>query len=125
MGEILVGFVVAALAGVATGILFGSRRFAARVAEPYLGSLATTPKIIFLPIVMLMFGIGPESKMAIGALSGYFPIVLSTMAGMLTVRPVLTRVGRMFNLSTRQMVSKIHLPSLVGPIIRGMRPGLG
>ena len=123
--EISVGFIIATFAGVVCGVALGSRCVVAQVADPYLSSLATAPKIIFLPIVMLMFGIGPESKMAIGALSGFFPIALSTMAGTLTVRPVLVNVGRAFNLSPRQMLTKIYMPSLVGPIIRGMRLGLG
>lgn len=125
MMEIISGFLIATFAGVICGVALGSRRFAAQVADPYLSSLATTPKIIFLPVVMLMFGIGPESKVALGALSGFFPIALSTMAGTLTVRPVLINVGKVFNLSRRQMLTKIYLPSLVGPIIRGMRLGLG
>lgn len=123
--EIITGFLIAAVAGVICGIALGSRRFVAEVADPYLSSLATTPKVIFLPIVMLMFGMGPESKVALGALSGFFPVALSTMAGTLTVRPVLINVGKVFNLSRWQMLTKIYLPSLVGPIIRGMRLGLG
>lgn len=125
LAEIVAGFLIATVTGVIAGVALGSRHFLAQVADPYLSSLATTPKIIFLPIVMLMFGIGPESKVAVGALSGFFPIALSTMAGTLTIRPVLINVGKVFNLSRRQMLTKIYLPSLVGPIIRGMRLGLG
>jgi ABC-type nitrate/sulfonate/bicarbonate transport system permease component len=123
--ELFGGFTIATILGVLTGISLGSRPFASSVAEPYLTSLATTPKIIFLPVVMLMFGIGPESKVAIGALAGFFPIVISTMAGTLNVRPVLINVGRALNLSRWQMLRKIYLPSIIGPIIRGMRLGLG
>ena len=125
VAEILAGFVIATVSGVIVGIALGSRRFVSRVADPFLSSLATTPKIIFLPIVMLMFGIGPASKVAVGALSGFFPIALSTMAGALAVRPVLINVGKGFNLTRWQMMTRIYLPSLVGPVIRGMRLGLG
>lgn len=123
--ELFGGFTVATILGVLTGVALGSRPFASSVAEPFLTSLATTPKIIFLPVVMLMFGIGPESKVAIGALAGFFPIVISTMSGTLNVRPVLINVGKALNLSRGQMLRKIYLPSIVGPIIRGMRLGLG
>ncbi len=123
--EILAGFIIAVLAGVITGIALGSRRIIASVADPFLTSLATTPKIVFLPVVMLMVGIGPESKVAVGALSGFFPVVLSTMAGMLTIRPVMINVAKSFNASAFQMLTKVYLRSLVGPIIRGMRIGLG
>jgi len=123
--ELFGGFIIATITGVVVGVALGSRPFASRVADPFLSSLATTPKIIFLPVVMLMFGIGPESKVALGALAGFFPIALSTMAGTLGVRPVLVNVGKVLNLSRWQMLTKIYLPSLVGPIIRGMRLGLG
>ena len=125
LAEILAGFVIASVAGVIAGIALGSRRFLAQMIDPFLSSLATTPKIIFLPIVMLMFGIGPASKVAVGALSGFFPIALSTMAGALAVRPVLINVGKAFHLNRWQMMTHIYLPSLVGPVIRGMRLGLG
>lgn len=123
--ELIGGFSIATIIGVVTGIALGSRPFVSSVADPFLSSLATTPKIIFLPVVMLIFGIGPESKVALGALGGFFPIALSTMSGTLNVRPVLVNVGKALNLTRWQMLIKIYLPSLVGPIIRGMRLGLG
>jgi ABC-type nitrate/sulfonate/bicarbonate transport system permease component len=123
--EVGVGIVIAAATGVAAGILFGARRFLGRAVEPYVVALATTPKIIFLPIVMLMVGIGVESKTALGALSGFFPIAISTMAGMGEVRRVHVQVGRSFNCSPPQMVRLVYLPSLVGPILTGLRLGLG
>ena len=123
--EVGVGIVIAAVTGVAAGILFGARRFLGRAVEPYVVALATTPKIIFLPIVMLMVGIGVESKTALGALSGFFPIAISTMAGMREVRRVHVQVGRSFNCSAAQMVRLVYLPALVGPILTGLRLGLG
>jgi ABC-type nitrate/sulfonate/bicarbonate transport system permease component len=125
LGEILAGLGIAAALAIPLGILFGARRFLGRVVAPYVTALATTPKIVFLPIVMLAFGIGPESKTALGALSAFFPIVLSTTAGVVHVSPVHLNVGRSFNLSTWQMVRKIYLPSLVQPILTGLRLGLG
>jgi ABC-type nitrate/sulfonate/bicarbonate transport system permease component len=123
--EVGLGIAIAAVAGIAAGILFGARRFLGRAAEPYIVALATTPKIIFLPIVMLMFGIGIHSKTALGALSGFFPVVLSTIDGMREIRPVHIQVGRSFNCSPLQMVRMIYLPALTGPILTGLRLGLG
>lgn len=123
--EVITGMVIATGLGVAAGILLGARRYLGDAVEPTLNALATTPKIIFLPIVMLAVGIGVESKIALGALSAFFPIVISTTAGVRDMRPVYLMVGRTFNLSTWQIVSKIYLPALVKPIITGMRLGLG
>jgi ABC-type nitrate/sulfonate/bicarbonate transport system permease component len=123
--EVLVGFAVGTTAGVAAGLVFGVRRFADQAAAPYIQGLAATPKIIFLPILALVFGVGSGSKMAIGGLSAFFPVVVATTAGMKGVNPVLVRVARSFNASSWQIVRKIYLPSLVEPAITGMRLGLG
>lgn len=123
--EIVASLVIATGLAIPLGILFGARRFLGRAVMPYVNAVATTPKIVFLPIVMLIVGIGPESKIALGALSAFFPIVLSTSAGVLQVSRVRLDVGRSFNLTTWQMVQKIYLPSLVQPILTGLRLGLG
>jgi ABC-type nitrate/sulfonate/bicarbonate transport system permease component len=123
--EVLIGFSIATVVGVGLGIVFGTRPFLKNAVEPYVNALATTPKIIFLPIVMLMFGIGPGSKVAIGALGAFFPIVLSTTAGMLQISPVLIRVARSFNTGAVQMVTKLYMPAVSGPIVTGMRLGIG
>lgn len=123
--EVAAGFAIALVIGIGLGILFGARKFAGKVAEPFVQYLAPAPKIIFLPILMILFGIHEGSKIAMGALSAFFPIAISTTAGMLTINPVLIRVGRNFKASRWQMVRMIYLPALVVPIISGMRLGLG
>ena len=123
--EVVVGFAIGTVAGIALGIVLGVRRFADEAAAPYVQGFAATPKIIFLPILMLLFGVGSGSKVAMGALSAVFPVVVATTAGMKDVNPVLVRVARSFNASTWQIVRKIYLPSLVEPAIIGMRLGLG
>ncbi len=123
--EVAAGFAIALVIGIGLGILFGARKFTGKVAEPFVQYLAPAPKIIFLPILMILFGIHEGSKIAMGALSAFFPIAISTTAGMLTINPVLIRVGRNFKASRWQMVRMIYLPALVVPIISGMRLGLG
>ncbi|MCW5772484.1 MAG: ABC transporter permease subunit [Rhodospirillaceae bacterium] len=123
--EVAAGFAIAVAAGVALGLLFGIRRYLGAAADPYVAAIATTPKIVFLPIIMLTVGIGIGSKVAIGALSAVFPIIIGTAGGVRAVKPVLIRVGRAFNLSRGQMVRMIYLPALAVPIVTGMRLGLG
>ena len=110
---------------VALGILFGARRFLWRCAAPYVNAIGSTPKIVFLPILFLLFGVGIESKMAKGALSAFFPVVVSTTAGMLAINPVWLRVGASFRLTRWQTITKIYLPAMVRPVVTGMRLGLG
>ena len=125
LAEVSVGFVAGGLAGVALGVLFGARRFLWRAAAPYVNAIGSTPKIVFLPILFLLFGVGIESKMAKGALSTFFPVVVSTTAGMLALNPVWLRVGTSFRLTRWQTITKIYLPAMVRPVVTGMRLGLG
>jgi ABC-type nitrate/sulfonate/bicarbonate transport system permease component len=123
--EVLGGFAIGSLTGIAAGIGFGARRFIDRAAAPYIHGLASTPKIVFLPILMLMLGVGIGSKIGIAAFSSFFPVTIAVAAGMLSVDPVLVRVARGFNASPWQIVAKVYLPSLVRPAVTGMRLGLG
>jgi ABC-type nitrate/sulfonate/bicarbonate transport system permease component len=124
-GEIGLAMLIGGLAGMAVGILLGSNRLLSRAFESYLYYLGPTPKIIFFPIMIMWFGVGPGSKIAMGVLSCFFPVALSAAAGMRTIDSVLIRVGRSFRASTWQMVTKIYLPAMRLPIINGIRLGLG
>jgi ABC-type nitrate/sulfonate/bicarbonate transport system permease component len=116
---------IGGLSGLAAGILLGANRFLSRAFEAYLYYLGPTPKIIFFPIMIMWFGVGPGSKIALGTLSCFFPVALSAAAGMRQIDKVLIRVGKSFRASTWQMVIKIYLPAMRHPIINGVRLGLG
>jgi len=124
-GEIGIALTVGGLSGLAVGILLGANRFLSKAFESYLYYLGPTPKIIFFPIMIMYFGVGPESKIALGTLSCFFPVALSVAAGMRQIDKVLIRVGNSFRANTWQMVVKIYLPAMRHPIINGIRLGLG
>ena len=123
--EVGIALLIGGLSGLATGILLGANRFVARAFEPYLYYLVPTPNIIFFPVMIMWFGVGPESKVALGALSCFFPVALSVAAGMRQIDKVLIRVGKSFRASTWQTIVKIYLPAMRHPIINGIRLGLG
>ena len=123
--EVGSALLVGGLAGVTVGILLGANRFMSKAFESYLYYLGPTPKIIFFPIMIMYFGVGPESKVALGTLSCFFPVALSVAAGMRQIDKVLIRVGKSFRASGWQMVVKIYLPAMRHPIINGVRLGLG
>jgi ABC-type nitrate/sulfonate/bicarbonate transport system permease component len=75
--------------------------------------------------MIMWFGVGSGSKIAMGVLSCFFPVVVSAAGGMREIDAVLIRVGRSFRLSTAQMITKIYLPAMRAPIVNGLRLGLG
>ena len=125
IGEVALALAIGGVTGLLVGLLLGANRFLGRAYESYLYYLGPTPKIIFFPVMIMWFGVGPASKMALGALSCFFPIALSTAAGMRQIDAVLIRVGRSFHATTAQMVTKIYLPAMREPIVNGVRLGLG
>lgn len=123
--EVAIGFLLGVAAGVAFGIVFGMWDFVGRMMSPLVYYLAPAPKIIFLPILLLLFGVGIGSKVAMAALSAFFPVVVATYAGMLHVKGVYLRVMASFNSSIFQTISKVYLPSLVAPVMTSLRLALG
>ena len=123
--EVLSALAIGAAAGLLAGIVLGGSRYLSRAFELYLYYLGPTPKIIFFPVMLAWFGIGSGSKIAIGAITCFFPVALSVAGGMREIAPVLIRVGRSFRASTVQMATKIYLPAMRAPIVNGLRLGLG
>jgi ABC-type nitrate/sulfonate/bicarbonate transport system permease component len=123
--EIGAALAIGGISGVVVGLILGGNRFLSRAFESYLYYLGPTPKIIFFPVMIMWFGVGSGSKIALGTLSCFFPVALSVAAGMRQIDRVLIRVGRSFRANTLQMIWKIYLPAMRHPIVNGVRLGLG
>lgn len=124
-GEVALAIVIGGGAGIGVGILLGANPFLRRAYEPMLHYLGPTPKIIFFPLLIMWFGVGPGSKVAMGALSSFFPVAISVAAAMREINTVLIRVGLSFRLNVAQMILKIYLPAMRAPVVNGLRIGLG
>jgi NitT/TauT family transport system permease protein len=123
--EVGIGLAIGGISGLVAGLALGANRLMSKSFEPYLYYLGPTPKIIFFPVMIMWFGVGPGSKVAMGAISCFFPIALSTAAGMRQIDKVLIKVGKSFRANAWQMSTKIYLPAMRHPIINGARLGLG
>lgn len=123
--EVAAALSLGGAAGIAVGIVLGANSFLRRAYQPYLYYFGATPKLIFFPIMIMWFGIGPSSKIALAAVTCFFPVALSTLGGMQAINPVYLRVGETFRASAWQRFLKIYLPAMRGPILTGLRLGLG
>jgi ABC-type nitrate/sulfonate/bicarbonate transport system permease component len=123
--EVVIGLAIGGLLGVVAGLVVGSNAFIAKAYEPYLYYLGPTPKIIFFPVMIMWFGVDSGSKIAMGAVSCFFPIALCVAAGMHQIDSVLIKVGMSFRANPWQMATKIYLPAMRHPVINGLRLGLG
>ena len=125
LAEIGAALAIGGSCGLAVGILFGANRFLSRAYESLIHYLGPTPKIIFFPVMIMWFGVGSGSKIAMGVVSCFFPIAISAASGMRQIDRVLIRVGQSFRATPWQMVRKIYLPAMRQPIVNGARLGLG
>ncbi len=123
--EIALAMLIGGLSGLIVGLLLGGSPLLSKSYEVYLYYLGPCPKIIFFPLMMLWFGIGPGSKTAMGAISCFFPIALNVAGGMREIDKVFIRVGQSFRANTWQMVTKVYLPAMRYPVVNGIRLGLG
>lgn len=125
VGEVLAATAIGGAAGIAAGIAVGGSRWVAAATEPYLHYLAATPKVVFLPVIMVLAGVGPSSKIVLGTLSCFFPMALSIAVAVRRIDPVLLRLARSLRLRPWQRIRGIVLPALLAPVFTGLRLALG
>jgi ABC-type nitrate/sulfonate/bicarbonate transport system permease component len=123
--EFVAGYGLAVLVGVPLGILMGWYRRLNAVLDPFVSALYATPRIALLPLLMIWFGIGFASKIAIVFLGAVFPILVNTITGVRTIDADFVKVARSFGCSDRQLFLTVALPSSVPLLLSGLRLGLG
>ena len=122
--EIAGAYALAVGAGLWIGFLLGLRRTVGRIYEPLLAALYAVPSVIWYPSLMLFFGLGPASKIAFGVLLGFFPIVLSVLAGIRQVPATLVTVARSMGARPWTVFYKVMLPAMASTMVGGLRAGL-
>lgn len=123
--EFACGFGLSLLVGVPLGLLLGwYRRFHAMF-EPLITLLYVTPRVALVPMLILWFGLGIQSTVAIVFLGGVFAILLNVIAGMQTLDEGLVRCARSFGARDRQIFVTIALPSLLPFLIAGIKLAIG
>ena len=123
--ELGVGFGMAILLGIPLGILMGWYRPLNWSLQPFVDVLYVTPRIALLPLIIIWFGIGSDSKILLVFLSALFPLLISTYAGVRTTDNSLLQVARSFEASDFQVFRTIVVPGCVPAIFTGLRLGLG
>ena len=121
--EVAVAFTISCTTGVAIGYLISRSQFLIRVFEPLFAGFYSVPIILFLPLYVLFFGLGPGSKIAIGTTISFFPIVLNTIAGFGYVDKIYVTAARSMGASDVQMFRYVLLPAAFPVILTGLRVG--
>jgi ABC-type nitrate/sulfonate/bicarbonate transport system permease component len=119
--ELVVAFAMSVVFGMLIGILIGLSNVGRRSLYPIVLILYGIPQAILLPLLVLMFGLGPASKIAFGFSHGIFPVIINTLAGMRNVSPLLMNGTAAMGASRTQLVRYVIFPHMVTTVFAGLR----
>ena len=120
-----IGFGLAVLFGLVLGLLMGRFRAVEHFFDIYVNALMSAPMTAFVPVLILWFGLGVESRIAVVFLFAVFVIIVNTMTGVKQVDTVLVEMARSFGAREREIFFKIMLPAALPAIMAGLRLGMG
>jgi ABC-type nitrate/sulfonate/bicarbonate transport system permease component len=109
--EVLLGFAIAAVAGIAFALLIHLSEVARRAVYPLLIGSQTIPIVILAPILVVWFGFGLTPKLVIVALICFFPITVNTLDGLRSVDPDLIKMMRALGAGRFQRLWRVEAPS--------------
>ena len=121
--ELAIAFVLATTSGTLVGFFVSRSPYWVRVFDPLFAGIYSIPIILFLPLYVLFFGLGPASKIALGTTISFFPIVISTVAGFRNVDRTLVTAARSMGASNFQLFRYVLLPAAFPVILSGLRLG--
>ena len=115
------GLGIAAALAIPLGILIGSSATAYRSVRFVVEFLRPIPSVALVPLAVLIYGVGLESKVFLAAFASFWPLFVQTLYGVQDVDPVATDTGRSFGLGRLEVLYRIKLPSAVPYIATGLR----
>ena len=122
---LVTGFCLAVLIGVVVGLLMGRFRAVEHFLDLYVNALMSAPSTAFVPVLILWFGLGVESRVAVVFLFAVFVIIINTMTGVKQVDTVLVEMARSFGAREKEIFFMIILPAALPAIMAGLRLGMG
>ncbi|HZP98508.1 MAG TPA: ABC transporter permease [Reyranella sp.] len=123
--RLVVGYVLGAVPGVALGMVMGLNRWVRAAIDPLIAAIYPIPKIALLPLLMLAFGLGDGSKVAVVAMSVLFLTVINTTSGVVQLDQIYFDVARNYGTPWYKLFLRVILPGALPTIFAGLRISLG
>jgi ABC-type nitrate/sulfonate/bicarbonate transport system permease component len=125
LGTLVAGFFLAVIVGIIIGLLMGRFREVEHFLDLYINALMSAPMTAFIPVLILWFGLGVESRIAVVFLFAVFVIIINTMTGVKQVDRTFLEMARSFGAKETEVFFKIILPAAMPAIMAGVRLGMG
>lgn len=124
LARLLLGFLLAAVFGVLTGILMGRFRVVEELFLPAVSFAYPIPGLAYAPLFVLWFGLGDLPAILLVAAASCFVIILNSWKGVKAVRPLWLRAAEVMGASEQQMFWKVIIPAALPYVLNGLRLGL-
>ena len=119
------GFAIASTAGIAYGLLAGSHRSLERLTIPTVHVLQLIPGLAWIPVAILLFGIGERATVFMIAVTAFTPIAINVLGGVKRVDATYIRAARMMGTKGSGLLLRVLIPGSLPQILSGLRIGLG
>ena len=119
----LTGYVLGAIVAIPFGLLMGGFRPLGATLDPYVNALTATPRVAFIPLIIVFLGLDFEAKVMVIFLGAVMPILINTYAGVLNSDAELIEMARSVGATRAQIFRKIMLPGALPFILAGLRLG--
>lgn len=123
--RVIVGFLIASVIGITVGFLMGLFAPVNKMLSSLVNILRPIPVIALIPIFIIILGIGEAANISIIIIGALWPILLNTLAGVLSVDRKLLEVAYVYGISRKKTIFRIILPSALYHILTGLRLGIG
>jgi NitT/TauT family transport system permease protein len=123
--EFIIGFAIAVVAGILIGMLTASFEKVSLVLTPWISGFYASPIIALAPLLILWFGVGIWSKVAVVVSLVIFPMIINTEAGIRNTDEQLIETAKSFGANPMQIFTKVALPGATPMILAGLRLGVG
>jgi NitT/TauT family transport system permease protein len=121
--EIAIAMLIACGAGILAGAIVGGVASVRSLMLPVFSSLYAVPIVILYPVFTAWFGIGSESKIVFAGVYGFFPVMLSTAAGIRTIDDHYLLAARAMGASLPQLIARVIIPASIPTVLVGLRLG--
>ena len=121
----VIGLGLSVLVGLPLGVVLGRSRTLNAMFDPFVTALNATPRLVFLPLLMLWFGLGVTAKVVIVFIGALFPILINTYEGVRNADKVLINVVRSFGASEWDVARLVVVPNALPYIVAGLRLAVG
>jgi len=118
------GYAIAAVIGIALGLVMGSSRAVRSLLDPFFELLRAVPVISLAPVAILVFGLGDASRVAVIAFGVLFPILINTIEGVRNIPPEVRDTASMLHVGRVERISRIYFPAALPSSFTGLRIAL-